>query len=100
MHILTICYGMPDNTDDFDSYYENQHRKLAERIPGQTGMTVRRCESIEGGPAPYYQIVELSFPDSASLAAAMSSVEGQAAAADVENFASGGYAIFIQHDDM
>ena len=42
------------------------------------------------GPAPYHLVAELSFDSMADLQAGLASPEGQAAAADLANFATGG----------
>jgi len=49
----------------------------------------------DGSPAPFYYLAELSFEDADELQAAMGSPEGQAAGADVANFATGGSTLMI-----
>jgi uncharacterized protein (TIGR02118 family) len=46
----------------------------------------------------YYLIAELSYASQEVFGAAMESPEGQAAGADVPNFATGGVTMFIAHD--
>ena len=47
----------------------------------------------DGAPAPYYFIVALAFDDEAAHDAALGGREGQAAVADLENFAGAGVTI-------
>jgi uncharacterized protein (TIGR02118 family) len=49
----------------------------------------------DGSDAPSYFLAELWFDSPADLQAALVSPEGQAAAADVANFASGGLTLMI-----
>lgn len=93
---LIVAYGHPEDPAAFDEHYDGTHRGLAEQIPG-----LRRFEAgkvlgtPDGSPAPYYLIAELSFDDGPALEAALGSAEGQAAAGDVANFATGGATMMI-----
>ncbi|HVT68583.1 MAG TPA: EthD family reductase [Trebonia sp.] len=98
MHVLTVCYGQPQDPGAFDSYYTSTHAPLAKKLPGLTSFTYRHCASLDGSPPPYYLLAELAFPSGEALDAALSSAEGQAAAADVANFATGGATMFVAHD--
>ncbi len=98
MHVLIVGYGHPTDPAAFDSYYESVHRPLAEKVPGLTTFTARRCTSLDGSTPPYYLLAELSFASEETLAAGLASPEGQAAAGDISNFADGGATIFVQHD--
>lgn len=98
MHVLTVCYGHPDDPAAFDAYYQGTHAPLVEKIPGLGGFTFRHCASLDDSPPPYYLIAELSFASREILIEALRSPEGQAAAADVANFADGGVAMFVAYD--
>jgi uncharacterized protein (TIGR02118 family) len=93
---LVVAYGAPSDPAAFDAHYASTHTPLVQRIP-----SLRRFEAgkvlgtPDGTPAPYYFIAELSFDDVGVLQAAMGSPEGQAAAADVPTFASGGATLMI-----
>jgi uncharacterized protein (TIGR02118 family) len=93
---LMVLYGNPDETSAFDAYYAGTHVPLVEKIPHLTRF--EHGESLgaaDGGEAPYYYVAELAFADAATLQAALASPEGQAVAADVANFASGGVTMFV-----
>ena len=47
------------------------------------------------GPSGYHLIATLTFDNLAAIQSAFGSAEGQAAAADVANFASGGAEMFL-----
>jgi uncharacterized protein (TIGR02118 family) len=93
---LVVAYGHPEDPAAFDDHYAATHRPLAEKIPN-----LRRFEAgkvlgtADGSQAPYYFIAELSFDSPQDLQAGMDSAEGQAAAADVATFASGGATLMI-----
>jgi uncharacterized protein (TIGR02118 family) len=93
---LIVAYGPPRDTEAFDSHYESNHRPLAEKIPDLRRFEAGRVLGTpDGSPAPYHLIAELYFDDLETLQAAMGSPEGQAAAADVETFATGGATMMI-----
>ena len=98
MHVLMVCYGHPADPAAFDAHYTSTHVPLAEKIPGMESFTFRHCASLDASPPPYYLIAELGFASAEALAAAFASPEGQAAAADIPNFASGGVTMFAAYD--
>jgi len=92
---LLALYNTPADPAAFDRYYQQTHIPLANKIPGL------RSYSINDGPvqalagsAPYLVAV-LTFDSLADIGAALASPEGQAAAADLQNFASGGATLLI-----
>jgi uncharacterized protein (TIGR02118 family) len=93
---LVVCYGAPEDPAAFDRYYADTHVPLVHKIPN-----LRRFEAgkvlgtPDGSSAPYYFLAELWFDSAAELEAGMGSAEGQAAGADVPNFASGGATVMI-----
>lgn len=93
---LIVAYGKPQDPAAFDQHYSETHVPLAEKIPN-----VRRFEAgrvlgaADGSPAPYHFIAELWFDTPEDLQASMESPEGQAAAADVPTFATGGATLMI-----
>ena len=64
--------------------------KLAKAVPGLKGYEVTRGPIMSlSGPAPYYLIAVLTFDSMESIALALASPQGQAVAADLDNFAIG-----------
>ena len=91
MFQLTVLYGHPQDAEAFDRYYEQTHVPLAQKIPGVKGFTATKTASLSPQEeSPYYLIAILYFESQQAMGAAFQSPEGQAAAADVQNFATGG----------
>lgn len=93
---LVVSYGAPEDPAAFEQHYASTHVPLVEKIPN-----LRRFEAgkilgtPDGSPAPVYYLAELWFDSPQELEAAMGSAEGQAAGADVANFATGGATLMI-----
>src|ERR1044071_9284144 len=91
MHRLLVLYPPPTDPDHFRSYYEDTHIPLAAKMPGLRGYRYGfDVASPSGGESPYFCVFEADFDDAAAYSAAMGSAEGQAALADVSNYATGG----------
>jgi uncharacterized protein (TIGR02118 family) len=88
---LVVLYKTPQNAAAFDKYYFDTHVPLAKKLPG-----VRKYEVSKGaittpaGPSSLHLVAILHFDDVASIQRALASAEGQAAAADLGNFATAG----------
>ncbi|MFC5140990.1 EthD family reductase [Actinomycetospora rhizophila] len=98
MHILTVLYHHPDDPAAFDKYYRETHAPLADAIPDVKSFTYRHTVSLDENPPPYHLIAELAFDSLETLQGALGSEAGQAAVADVPNFAGAGVTMFIAHD--
>lgn len=97
---LTVLYGHPDDPAAFEDYYANTHMPLVHKIPNLRRYEAARAVLGEGGSEPpYYRIFEAYFEDTDHLQGGMSSSEGQAATADLPNFATGGATIFASEID-
>ena len=96
---LLVLYGTPKDPAAFDAYYASTHVPIAKKIPG-----LRRYEISKGtvltpaGPSRVHLAAILHFDDLAAIGAAFASPEGQAAAADVQGFATGGVEMFLFED--
>lgn len=89
MHRLLVLYPEPTDRQAFADHYEKKHLPLAAQLPGVLGW--RYSLDVHSDPeSPYFAVFEAEFADGAALAAAMSSPAGQAVAADVPNYATGG----------
>jgi uncharacterized protein (TIGR02118 family) len=96
---LVILFGAPTDPEAFQSYYRQMHLPLAAQMPGilrfETGRALR---GLEGEPPVFSQIVTMDFASLADLEASVASPEGQAAFADVANFATAGLTATIVTD--
>ena len=91
MASLVVMYGAPADAAAFDKYYAETHIPLAKTIPGLRKYEVSRgAIGTPAGPAKTHLIATLQFDDLAAIQNAFASPQGQAAAADVANFATGG----------
>ena len=88
---LTVLYGQPQDPAAFDNYYLERHTALVRKIPGLKGFTITKPASPNPQePLAYYVIANLYFESMAAFQSALQSPEGQATAADLQNFATGG----------
>jgi uncharacterized protein (TIGR02118 family) len=90
VHRLVVSYGKPEDTDAFDGYYRDTHVPLATKLPGLKKFTVGHVQPLDPSQQAPYFVAELDFESEEAMGQAFSSNEGQAAAADVANFATGG----------
>jgi len=96
MFKLTVLYGHPADPNAFERYYAQTHMPLAVKIPNLVRIEAARVGPTPDGQQPaYYRTADLWFADQQSLQAALSSSEGQAAVADLANFATGGVTTLI-----
>jgi uncharacterized protein (TIGR02118 family) len=88
---IFAVYGQPADPAAFDKYYFGKHIPLAKTLPGLLSYEITRGDVLGmQGKHPTYLVAILEFESVDSIAKAMGSPEGQATAADLANFASGG----------
>jgi uncharacterized protein (TIGR02118 family) len=95
---LIVSYGHPADPAAFDAHYTTTHRALADRIPGVLHWHAGRCSTLEHSQPEYYLIAILTFATIEDLQSGMASPEGQAAVADIPNYATGGASTTILDD--
>jgi len=92
----TVLYGRPTDPEAFERHYTGTHLPLAARIPHVvTAEAARVVGTPDGSTPPYYRIFEAWFQSMEHLQAGLGGPEGQAAVADLPNFATGGVTILI-----
>jgi len=97
--LLIVLYKTPTDPAAFDAYYRSHHVPLARALPGLRGYEVSDGPvATPAGSSDIHRIATLRFDDMAAIQAAFASPEGQAAAADVARFATGG-AEMLMFDD-
>jgi uncharacterized protein (TIGR02118 family) len=93
---LLVLYNQPTDPGAFEAYYFGTHVPIAKRIPKLRKYTVNRGQlAAAAGEPPYFLVAILEFDSMADLQAAFASPEGQAAAGDVPNFATGGVTMLM-----
>src|SRR5258708_1994275 len=101
MYHLTLLYGHPQDPTEFERYYHETHLPLASKIKGIKGFTIGKVESMDPNQPPLYYRVASLYADSAEeLQAILASPEGQAAVADLHNFATGGVTILVNNEQV
>ena len=91
----TVLYNTPTDPAAFDQYYYETHVPIAKKLPGLRDYTVSTGPiQALAGTAPYLVAI-LEFDSMSAIAAALSSPEGRATAADLANFATGGATILL-----
>ena len=93
---LTVLYGHPTDTAAFEKYYAETHTPIAKQIK-----TLRRFElskaigAPDGSKAKFYRSADLYFDNLDHLRRVLASPEGQRAANDLGNFATGGVTLMV-----
>ncbi|WP_433731841.1 EthD family reductase [Nocardia sp. CA-129566] len=93
MHKLVVLYPKPADPDHFRDYYETNHLPLATKMPGLLAWRYSFDVTATNGESPYFAVFEGDFADAAAMDAARASQQGQRAAADVVNYATGGVVV-------
>jgi uncharacterized protein (TIGR02118 family) len=88
---VVVLYKTPKDTAAFDKYYADTHIPLAKKLPGLRKYQVSQGPvATPAGPSGLHLIAILTFDSMDAVQKAFGSAEGQATAADVGKFASGG----------
>lgn len=93
---LTVLYGHPTDVSIFEDYYANKHLPVAAKMKGFEKVEYTKFISApDGSRTDYYRMAEFWFTSPEALQTTMSSSEGQATAADLGNFATGGVKLMV-----
>ncbi len=90
MHRLVVTYGNPEDPEAFDAHYRDTHVPLVKQMPGLQQFSIGKAQPVDPRTTAPYLVAELDFESAEAMGAAFASPEGQATAADVANFATGG----------
>jgi uncharacterized protein (TIGR02118 family) len=93
---LVVLYKTPKDTEAFDKHYFATQVPIAKKIPGLRKYEISRGPiGTPAGASGLHLIATLHFDDMKAVQNAFASPEGQAAAADVAKFATGGVDMFF-----
>ena len=93
---LTVLYGHPQDERAFERYYAETHLPIAAKIGGVTRLELTQFKPGPDGSKPrYYRMAEIYFQNESQLESQLGSEEGQAAVADLPNFATGGVMMLV-----
>jgi uncharacterized protein (TIGR02118 family) len=98
---LVVLYRKPADPAAFDRYYYETHVPIAQQIPGMVRYEVNAGALFSPtGETQYHLVGILEFASMAVLKQALRSPQGQAAEADIANFAQAGVEmlVFDTHD--
>lgn len=88
---LLVLYGHPSDPAAFDAYYRDKHIPIARQMKGLVKWTIGKVAGTpDGQPASYYYVADLYLDSREDFERLLASPEGQAAVADVPNYATGG----------
>jgi uncharacterized protein (TIGR02118 family) len=93
---IVALYNAPKDPAAIDRYYETTHVEIAQRMPGVRSIELSKGPiASPGGPSSYHRVGTLRFDSWDTLQQALASPEGQATAADVMSFATGGVTLLF-----
>lgn len=93
---IVALYNTPNDPAAFDRYYETTHVAIAQKMPGLRSIELSKGPVITAaGGSSYHRVGTLRFDSMDALQKAVSSPEGQATAADVMTFATGGVTLLF-----
>lgn len=96
---LVVIFNEPEDAELFEGYYLTTHLPLARAMPNCASLeTAVAVGGAAGEKAAFYRIDTMTFNSEAALVSCVASAAGQAALADVANFATGGATATIVHD--
>jgi uncharacterized protein (TIGR02118 family) len=93
---LTVLYGHPTDPDAFENYYAATHLPIVEKMKGyeRSEFTIFMPQA-DNSASPFFRMAEFWFDGPEALQQTMASPEGQATAADLANFATGGVSVLV-----
>jgi uncharacterized protein (TIGR02118 family) len=93
---VMVHYKTPKDPSAFDKYYAETHIPLAKKMPGLRKFQVSQGPvATPAGPSGIHLVAILTFDSMAAIQSAFGSAEGEATAADLPKFASGGAEIMF-----
>ncbi|PVZ12104.1 EthD family reductase [Actinomycetospora cinnamomea] len=87
---LIAAYHHPADHEAFVAHYRDVHAPLAAKLPDVRAFTWGVCESPDGSRSPHALVAVLDWDTREAAQAALSSEAGEAAVADLQNFAQAG----------
>ena len=92
---VLVLFGIPNDTDSFDRYFENTHCPLLKKIPALEAIGINVVEGAMTGESDVYRIVELQFASESAMQEGLNSEAGQTMARDYGDFATGGVTVLV-----
>lgn len=89
---VTVLYDQPEDAEAFEKYYAENHVPAGANLPNLIRFETNKAV---GEQPPFYRTADLYFEDMASMQECLGSATGQAAVADLDNFAKGRFKVLI-----
>ena len=90
MYRVVVNYHHPEDPKAFLEYYRSTHAPLAKNLSGLSAYTWGVAETLDGSQPPFFVTAVLDWPSKEAALADLGSEQGQAASADMGNFAQAG----------
>lgn len=92
---IVALYPAPQDPAAFDTYYETKHVEIAQKMPGLRSIELSKGPVISPTGGEYHRVGTLRFDSWDEMQKSIESPEGQATAADLSNFATGGVTLLF-----
>ncbi len=97
--VLVLLYNQPKDTAAFEKYYAEKHVPLFASHAQEIGVTrvdlVKFAPGADGKPAPVYRAADLRWDSQDAMDRGRATAGFKAVAADLANFATGGYTLLV-----
>ncbi len=97
--VLVVLYNQPKDTVAFEKYYAEKHMPLFASHAQEIGVTrvelIKFAPGADGKPAPVYREADLRWDSKEAMDKGRATEGLKAVAADLPNFATGGYTVLI-----
>jgi uncharacterized protein (TIGR02118 family) len=84
---LVVMYPKPKDPAHFASYFRDKHMPLVKKMPGLRRSSFGPATGPDGQDGAFFWLFAGDFDSAQALNDALSSSEGQAAVADIPNYA-------------
>lgn len=95
---LIALYKKPENVEEFENKYFNEHIPLVKKMPGLKKAEITRLKGV-GGEGKFYLQATMYFDNEDALNEAMASPEGKASAKNLMSFAKDYVTMYIGEDN-
>lgn len=92
---LVVNYNHPEDPQAFLEHYRGTHAPLARKLTNIDAYTWGQCETPDGSRPEYFLTAVLDWASKDAAMADLGSEAGQAATADMANFAQAGASMFF-----
>jgi uncharacterized protein (TIGR02118 family) len=93
---MTVLYGQPKSTEEFDDYYLKKHVPMAAAVNGIKRMELSKVlPPPDGSPPTYFRVAEIYFDSLEQMKSVRSSPEWKKVVDDTKNFVTGTVTLLV-----